>query len=83
MGRGFRLQGDQPDRIQAFADYVNAQVARIQTRFDVIDSGKILGLAALNIAEAYFDAERENQTLKSELRQLHERLERFLTEQEL
>jgi cell division protein ZapA (FtsZ GTPase activity inhibitor) len=81
MGRVFRLQGDRPERIQAFADFVNSQVSRIQTRFNVIDSGKILGLAALNIAEAYFDAQDENQALKSELARLHERIGEFLNDQ--
>jgi cell division protein ZapA (FtsZ GTPase activity inhibitor) len=80
MGRVFRLQGDQPDRIRAFADIVNAHVARIQNRFDVIDSGKVLGLVAMNVAEAYYDADRENQVLKAEIDRLRERLEWFMAE---
>jgi cell division protein ZapA (FtsZ GTPase activity inhibitor) len=83
LGRVFRLQGDEPERIQAFAEYVNTHVARIQSRFDVIDSGKILGLAALNIAEAFFNAQSENQVLKGELARLQERVGRFLQEQEM
>ncbi len=72
FGRKFRLKGDDPDKIKAYADFLNQHLDSLQSKMEFVDQNKLLSLGAIIVTEKYFNMVDQNKMLIEEIRKLNE-----------
>jgi len=69
MGREFRIRSeDDPERLQALADYVNAKIEALSDGKPNVASQHVLLMATLNLADELFKVRAEHERLTERIR---------------
>ena len=69
MGREFRIRSDDdPARLQALADYVNAKIEALSDGRSNVASQQVLLMATLNLADELFRIKAEHERLTERIR---------------
>jgi cell division protein ZapA len=62
----YHLRGTDPDYIQRLADIVDAKMRAVAQHTSTVDSLRVAVLAALNIADEYYQLKRRHEGIESE-----------------
>jgi len=69
MGREFRIRAeDDPEHLQALADYVNAKIQELGGGGSSVPSQQVLLMASLNLADELFKIRAEHTRLTERIR---------------
>jgi cell division protein ZapA len=62
----YNLRGSDPDYIQRLADVVDAKMRAVAQHTSTVDSLRVAVLAALNLADDYYQLKRKTEGIESE-----------------
>lgn len=77
LGRKFYFKSDEPEKLKKYAKYINSQLETLNQRFNTVDQAKLYVLLSMMLTEKYFQALENNQTLKKEIKNLDELLNKI------
>ena len=80
FGRLYKLKAENEEDIKLYADFLNKRLSIVEKQVKTIDDHVIFSLAGINIAEEFFNLKKENESLKQELKELNEKTDRFILE---
>ncbi len=83
FGRKLRIRGDNPAKVQEYADFLNAQLEELQSKVEFTDHTNLILFAALIITEKYFQERDMNSALAEEMNRLNDMIKAFVSEDPL
>ncbi len=80
FGRLYKIKAENKEDIENYANFLNKRLSAVERQVKTIDNHVIFSLTGMNIAEEFFNLKKENELLKKELKELNEKTDRFILE---
>lgn len=80
FGRLYKLKAENKEDIENYANFLNKRLSAVERQVKTIDNHVIFSLTGMNIAEEFFNLKKENELLKKKIKELNEKTDRFILE---